>query len=169
MAFPSTTVLARSLVQPETQKVREPMKRRPSRKILESLCGQPGPEDGLDPREFFKPAKSRRNSRKDWQICRQVSETLNYVLSGECRDEVLQRLSVCDVKPQPDATRLLVTVCPVIRGDDVDPLLVMEHLQRSVGWMRSELARSISRRKVPDLTFCVVIDPDSLLQQGGSK
>lgn len=153
----------------EIQKVREPMKRKPSRKVLESLCGEPGPDDGLDPREFFKPAKSRRNSRKDFQLCRQVSETLNYVLSGECRDEILQRLCVCDVQPQPDATRLLVTVCPVINDVDFDPVLAIERLQHSIGWLRSEIARSISRRKVPELAFHVVVNANSAQQQGDSK
>lgn len=145
------------------------MKRKPSRKILESMCGLPGPEDGLDPRQFFKPARSRRNSRKDWQLCRQVLETLNYVLSGECRDDVLQCLCVCDVQPQPDATRLLVTVCPVVVDNEFDPSLATEHLQNSMGWLRSEIARSISRRKVPELKFCVVVEPNRSHQKRSSQ
>jgi ribosome-binding factor A len=145
------------------------MKRKPSRKILESLCGQPGLDDGVDPRDFFKPARSRRTGRKDWQLCRQVSETLNSILSGECRDDVLQGLYVCDVQPHPDATRLLVTVGPLVRGDTIDPGPVIEHLHRSNGWLRSEVARSISRRKVPELMFRVVPDIDTPDLKGGPR
>src|SRR5262249_41808063 len=86
------------------------MKRKSSRKTLESLCGQPSAEDGLDPRHYFKQGRSKRDSRKDWQLCRQIFETLNYVLSGDSHDEVLQGLLVSEVVPAPDATRVLVTV-----------------------------------------------------------
>ena len=92
--------------------------------------------------------------------------TQYYVLSGECRDEILQRLCVCDVQPQPAAPRLLVTVCPVINDDDFDPVLTVERQQTSIGWLRSEIARSISRRKVPELAFHVVVNADSVDQHG---
>jgi hypothetical protein len=40
------------------------------------------------------------------QLCHQVAETLNCVLSGECRDEVLQNLQVLGVEPAPNASQL---------------------------------------------------------------
>lgn len=123
------------------------------------MCGQPGPEDGLDPRDFFKPARSRRDSRKDWQLCRQVFETLNYVLSGDSHDDVLRSLLVAEVSPAPDATRLLVTIQPLDVGEGPDPVLILHRLQQAVGRLRAEVGRSISRRKVPELVFRVVVNP----------
>lgn len=122
------------------------------------MCGQPGPEDGLDPRDFFKPARSRRDSRKDWQLCRQVFETLNYVLSGDSHDDVLRGLLVAEVTPAPDATRLLVTVQPLDVGDTPDPMVILQRLQQAMGRLRAEVGRSISRRKVPELVFRVVLN-----------
>ena len=130
-----------------------------SQEQIESMCGQPGPDDGIDPRDFFKSSRQRRNSRKDWQLCRQVSDTLNYVLSGDCRDEIVQGLIVTEVAPAPDAHRLLVTVCPFAPGDDFSPVVALERLQRLIGRLRSEVARSISRRKVPELIFRVTLNP----------
>lgn len=132
------------------------MKRKSSRKILESMCGQPGPDDGLDPRAFFRPACDRRDSRKDWQVCRQVFETLNSVLSGETGDDVLRSLLVCEVVPAPDATRLLVSVQSLDRTEGSAPAVILERLQQATGRLRAEVARSISRRKVPELVFRVI-------------
>lgn len=141
------------------------MKRKPSRSSrkpdLSSLCGQPGSDDGIDPRDFFKPTRNRRNNRKDWQLCRQVLETLNYVLSGESHDEVLRSLIVTEITPAPDAHRLLVTVSPFAPDPSFNPTLALQRLQHTVGRLRSEVAASISRRKVPELVFRVVIHDSS--------
>ena len=138
------------------------MKRKPSGKsfpkYLQSMCGQPGPDDGIDPRDFFKADSRSRNKHKDWQLCRQVSETLSYVLSGECHDETLRDLIVVEVMPAPDARRLRVIVCPLVIDADFNPIFVLQRLQESMGRLRAEVARSISRRKVPELIFQVVAD-----------
>lgn len=129
------------------------MKRKPADQVLQSMCGQPGPEDGLDPRDYFKAARQRRDSRKDWQVCRQVFETLNYVLSGDGRDMVLCGLNVAEVVPAPDATRLLVVVEPLDQLDAIDPVLILQRLKQATGRLRAAVASSISRRKVPELIF----------------
>lgn len=142
------------------------MKRRPVRKAsvrknqkeLESLCGQPGPDDGIDPRDFFRPTRPRRIDRKDWQLCRQVLETLNFVLSGESGDDILRSLNVIRVVPAPDSHRLLVSVSPFAPDATFSPTETLTRLQQSIGRLRSEIARSISRRKVPELVFQLVLD-----------
>lgn len=145
------------------------MKRMPSRKDLESLCGQPGPDDGIDPRKFFKPKRNRRTSHKDWQLCRQVSETLNYILSGESHNEILRNLIVVDVVPAPDSHRLLVTVCPFAPNASFDPAEAMERLKQAVGRLRSEVARSITRRRVPEIVFNFIIQSPSDFQRKGGQ
>jgi len=145
------------------------MKRKPSRKILESLCDRPGSEDGLDPRHYFKPERQRRAGRKDWQLCRQIFDTLNYVLSGECHDDVLQGLLVIEVVPAPDATRVLVSVQSLDLTDELDPVLILQRLQAVAGRLRTEVARSISRRKVPEMAFRVVIANPQATQTGATE
>ena len=130
------------------------------------MCGQPGPDDGLDPREFFKPVRNRRDNRKDWQVCRQVFETLNYVLSGDSHDDVLRSLLVCEVVPAPDATRLLVTVQPLDVDGGTDLAVILQRLQQATGRLRAEVARSISRRKVPELVFRVIWNDRSATKGG---
>lgn len=133
------------------------------------MCGIPGPDDGIDPRELFKSGKRSKNDRRDRQLCRQVFETLSYVLSSVSHDEVLDDLVVHEVIPAPDATRLLVVVCPFVAGDRFDGAEALQHLYQALGGLRAEIARSISRRKVPDLVFRVIVDgvPRGF-EQGGS-
>lgn len=156
------------------QKVYCSMKRKPLRKAksedLSSLCGRLGPDDGINPRELFKTSRRSKNDRKDRQLCRQVFETLSYVLSSVGHDEQLQDLVVREVIPAPDATRLLVVVCPFAATDQVNPAEVLQQLYQASGRLRAEIARSISRRAVPDLMFRVDIDgsPQQREERGGT-
>jgi ribosome-binding factor A len=90
------------------------------------------------------------------QLCHQVAETLNFVLSGECDDDVLRNFYVVRVDPAGDPSCLLVTVGPLDAGDRTPVADVFQRLQRVSGKLRSEVASSISRRKVPQLLFRVV-------------
>src|SRR4051812_4307536 len=96
-------------------------KRKPSRRQMRAVCDEVGPDDGVDPRELARARmKQHRGAgstsgpkgpgRKAWQLGRQVAETLDAVLAGESRDELLRGLRVVSVTPAPDASRLLVTV-----------------------------------------------------------
>ena len=97
------------------------------------------------------------SNRKALQLCSQVADTLNYVLSGECDDELLQGLQVASVVPAPNASQLLVTVYPVVAtGSNFDAAEVRRRLLEAVGRLRSEVARSITRKKAPNLLFQVV-------------
>lgn len=94
--------------------------------------------------------------RKTLQLCHQVAETLNYVLSGECDDDVLRNFYVVHVDPTGDPSCLLVTIGPLDAGDTTPAADVLQRLQRVSGKLRSEVAASISRCKVPQLLFRVV-------------
>ncbi|HET6880238.1 MAG TPA: hypothetical protein VFI31_08790 [Pirellulales bacterium] len=99
----------------------------------------------------------RSTGRKTLQLCSQVADTLNYVLSGECDDELLRDLQVMSVVPAPDASQLLVTVYPVAVSDATfDAVEVRRRLMAAIGRLRSEVAAAITRKKVPKLLFHVV-------------
>ena len=133
------------------------------REILREHCADVGEDDGLNPQDDRKSGGSnRQQSRKCKQLCRQVAETLDWVLSGDSRDELLQSLRVAAVEPAPYSSRLLVTVVTDLSSEEVDRQLILDRLQEHTGRLRYEVAASINRRKVPTLVFQVVgrVTPD---------
>jgi ribosome-binding factor A len=138
-----------------TVSMKESMSRRKSsRRQLQALCGEVHPDDGVDPRDLFRSPTNRKvTNRKTLQLCSQVADTLNLVLSGECADDVLQSLHVVAVQPAPNASQLLVVVSPSSAALDLDPLAVLERLARANGRLRSEVAAAIVRKRAPQLVF----------------
>ena len=102
---------------------------------------------------FSKGTPNRRDSRKAKQLCRQVAETLDLVLSGDCRDELIQSLHVMSVEPAPNSSRLLVVVTSDLPAEQYDWQRIMDRLREQAGRLRSEVAASINRKKVPLLAF----------------
>jgi ribosome-binding factor A len=103
----------------------------------------------------------RRPDRKTLQLCEQVRHTLEYVLTGELDDDVLRMLYVARVEPAPDADRLLVTVVPLTKDAQSDPVQITTRLHAHAPTLRAAVASAISRRKVPDLMYRFVdSDPD---------
>ncbi|MGE3998933.1 MAG: hypothetical protein AB7I48_01855 [Planctomycetaceae bacterium] len=94
-----------------------------------------------------------------------MSQTLSYVLSGECHDDVLRSLYVENVVPAPDSSRLLVTLSVLDKDDTTPTAVILTKLAAVHGKLRSEVAHSISRRKAPELIFNVVRPVDIPLPQ----
>ena len=135
-------------------------RKKPSRRQLESLCADVHPDDGLDPKVFFRRFKKTRPMRdphpvhrKTLQLCSQVVDTLNLVLSGECGDEFLQSLQVVAVRPAPNAAQLLVLVTSSSYDPAPDPATISAHLAAANGRLRAEVATAIVRRRAPKLVF----------------
>jgi ribosome-binding factor A len=107
-------------------------------------------------RERFPSPRSPRVDRKTLQLCRQIADTLNYVLSGELNDDVLRNVYVDSVQPAPDASRLLVSVALIDPNDQTPADKILHRLGLWSPRIRSEVAQSIHRRKTPELSYCVV-------------
>lgn len=120
------------------------------------FCQQLGEGDGVDPRLAARRSSDSRHrdqNRKSQQLCQQVWHVLDALLTGEARDADLQGLSVVSVVPAPHVGRMLVTVQSwaedaLSRWSEID-----EKLRRATPWLRSELAASVSRRRIPELVF----------------
>jgi ribosome-binding factor A len=106
-------------------------------------CDEFLPGDGLDPR-YDKNHTGKVANRKAMQLCSQVRDSLN--LSEAMRD-----LYVESVIPAPDSTQLLVTV---ITENDVDS--TTRNLNNAIGFLRSEVASYINRKRVPNIKFNIV-------------
>jgi ribosome-binding factor A len=129
------------------------MKRKiPSHRAMRPLASDLGPEDGLDPRLERPDFSGRGPGRKVLQLCGQVARTLNEALA-ESADDVLRDLTVVSVIPAPSSVRVLVTVAITRSAQELTAEEALTHLHQAAGWLRTEVGSSISRRKVPELSF----------------
>jgi ribosome-binding factor A len=127
----------------------------PSRDVLSNYRAQIDADDGADPRDFLKKETHFRGAgRKAQQLCAQVAETLQQVL-GESADAIVQSLHVASVVPAPDASQLLVIVAPAV-GAQFSAAEAEEAIARAGGWLRSEVAAAITRKRAPQLVFRVL-------------
>jgi ribosome-binding factor A len=134
------------------------MKRKqPAQKRTPDLCSEPRPDDGIDPRDLVRESARKKGGRKSLQLCAQVAEALNYAFAAVCNDDVVRELVVVAVQPAPDESRLLVTVGPLLPGP-CNSAEVLAHLHQVLGKLRSEVAATIHRKKIPELTFCVAAE-----------
>ena len=104
--------------------------------------------DGLDPR-YDRGFTHKVANRKALQLCAQVRDSLNLVLAS-LSDDALRDLYVDSVIPAPDSTQLLAIVITVNDPDEVS-----QHIHKASGLLRSEVATSINRKRVPNLKFQV--------------
>jgi ribosome-binding factor A len=130
--------------------------KKPLRRHMFRSCEEIGAEDGADPRIFFRKPTRMKSDRKAMQLCGEVARTLSQVLAWESGDDHLRELVVVSVIPAPDSSRLLVTV-EAPRAVEQAIFKAQAHLQLSCGRLRAEIAASVRRRRVPELTFRVVV------------
>jgi ribosome-binding factor A len=116
------------------------------------LTAEVHPDDGADPRTFFRKTDGRGKPRHaDRRLCRQVLEALDAAMTGELGD-----LTIVAVDPAPDSGHLLVTVASRQGGGDLDSVSVLESLERASRRLRAEVASAITRKRVPALSYRVV-------------
>lgn len=124
-------------------------------KLLRENCGAINEDDAIDPRHyFFNKRKNRSKHRKVYQLCRQVFETLQLAINSIHRK--LINVSVVEVLPAPDASRLLVIVsidcvAAIESASEIEEIVAI--LNDNTPRMRTEIARAINRRKTPNLVF----------------
>lgn len=109
-------------------------------------CDEMLPGDGQDPRYDRDESSNKVVNRKALQLCSQVKDVLN-VSFGLFTWEIAY---VESVVPSPDSGNLRVNVFTT-----ADPNEVLVSLNQAVGFLRSEVSKSISRKRTPRLTFTV--------------
>jgi ribosome-binding factor A len=127
------------------------------RNDLLSSCHEISPDDGIDPKIYFRKNSERKFNRKALQLCSQVSKALGQALAWEMADDLLNCLMVESVVPAPDSSHLLVTVSLPALPNAENSETVLDRLHRSKGKLRAEVAVAIHRRRVPDLSFRVEV------------
>lgn len=88
------------------------------------------------------------------QLCKEAARSLEATLACDCRDPILNDVEIMSVTPG-GANQLSVAVA--YAGDDagVDPDEVLARIAGVAGFLRSEVARAVNRRRVPELRFIV--------------
>ncbi len=131
-----------------------PRERRRKRRRAEARVRLPAaelwPEDGVDPRIWIGKVEGetrRRRGRKARQLCRQIHEALALLLPADLG------LAVASVTPTSSAARVMVLLRP---EGGIDRAVASVRLEALAGWLRSEVAGSVQRRKAPELLFCVL-------------
>ena len=128
------------------------------RKDQSPPCDEMYADDGVDPRKFFERRdRERGDDHKTQMLCSQVAEAIRFLLAWECEDPVLQDLEVNEVEPAPNASRLRV----VVVATEGEQRRVRAALERIAGRARSAVAEAIHRKKVPEITFEVVLEDAS--------
>jgi ribosome-binding factor A len=93
-----------------------------------------------------------RPSAKSLQLCAQVHDALAYAL-GDSSDPVLIDLELDHVEPMDDGAHVLVVVQDPC-GHGLAAALAA--LDRARGFLRDAVARTVNRRRVPQLSFTVL-------------
>ena len=119
------------------------------------------PGDEADVSRFFGDGeKSRKRNWKVMQLCKQVERAATLALEGESVGDALLGAAVASVEPAPDAGRLRVVVvlAPARGMDDVEHARAV--LLGLTSRFRAEVARSIHRKRVPEIVFDARLGPE---------
>ncbi len=133
------------------------------------LCDELGPEDGVDPRILARKQDTKPKSHKGQQLCKEAKHTLSLVLAGELSDPTLQNLEVVDVTTNEDGQFLYVSVSHIDTGIAPDEHQILIKLQAIQGYLRSAIAQSVKRKRVPAFKFKLVRAPKEVNSYAYSK
>jgi ribosome-binding factor A len=86
-------------------------------------------------------------------LCAQVRRALDVALAAECRDAALIDLIVLEVWPDPTPRRLRVWVQGPAGMNAEDRERVLRRLAAAKGFLRSQVAEAIHRKRTPELAF----------------
>jgi ribosome-binding factor A len=120
-------------------------------------------DEELAERYFGSRESERRGEFKTAQLCKQVERAVAWALSTECEAALLSGAVVAEVSPAPDASRLRITVVLGPERTAAELGQAWTELSRATPAFRAEVARAISRKRVPDLAW------DVRLSDGGVR
>jgi len=126
------------------------------RNEAKSLCGELGPEDGIDPRILNRGESRKKGHYKTLQLCKEAGRVLSLVLAGDMEDPNLQALEIIEVSADGNGQFLRVTVAYAGEKSALYALKTNNSLNQIKGYLRSTISHSVQRKRVPDLKFSVI-------------
>ncbi len=95
----------------------------------------------------------RALDRKELALCHKVQHALESAIAAECKDEVLNELTVLSVEPEPTTRRLRVWLRRRAEMNANEREDVLTRLAAARGFLRAEVAAAIHRKRTPELVF----------------
>jgi ribosome-binding factor A len=111
--------------------------------------------DALCESDSASRSSDRQAQRKTQQFCRQVQRALNLALADSDGLDGMSGLFVEGVSPAPDCGRLLVHVLVSADRSVADAI---DALRRAAPRLRAEVAKAITRKRAPELSFAPAFD-----------
>ena len=131
-----------------------------------ALCGSIGEEDGLDRREAGKllgtrSRKKKADDHRQLRLCKQISNAISLLLADS--PLALEKdIRVTEVIPGRQVSNVVVRITSDEELDVESRKVAEAELREMEGWLRSEVAIVITRKRVPRLRFeFVSVDANS--------
>lgn len=90
------------------------------------------------------------------RLCKVIEHVAGSVLEESSADEALGHCEILGVVPGASRTRVVIEVGLRLSERAPDTIEVLQALERLSGRLRTEIARSVNRKRVPLLAFDVV-------------
>ena len=130
----------------------------------ESLAAQLREGDGIDPRLEHRTNSSFRHKDKPNHAAVRLAGQIARTIRGSLGDGPLADFDVLSVQPAKGNV-FLVTLVPMTPELVYDESQILDAANNRSGHLRSEIACSITRKKVPSLLFHVLPCPARSLDQ----
>jgi len=121
----------------------------------ENLVAELRDGDGVDPRLEHRKNKLSSRKQKANHSALRLAGQIAKCIRGNLGDGPLANLDVVSVEPAK-GNHFLVTLGPVLPGLYYDESKALESANERRGQLRAEIANSITRKQVPNLTFRVL-------------
>ncbi len=92
----------------------------------------------------------KRSSHRPEQVAETIRHVVAEALSHDVRDPRVSRVTIIEVQVTGDLGHARINV---VLGEGADEARAMEGLESATGFLRSRVARALSTRIVPELTF----------------
>ena len=125
-------------------------------KVARSLVAEIREGDGVNPKLEKEKTLKRSRAHKNQQLSKTVMQVLSLVFQGETVEPVFSDLLVDRVDLNSESQFFEVTLRPCQmdgNSETVTETEVLHALTRAKGYLRTEVAHAINRKRVPKLRF----------------
>ncbi|AJQ94098.1 ribosome-binding factor A [Gynuella sunshinyii] len=118
------------------------------------LCDEPGPEDGVDPRELAR-FRLTRKTKQNRPLEKVAQRTISLWIMAELADDVFRDIDVAAVQLTEDGQFLWVLIHHYSSAQ-AQTEVALQKLNALQGYLRAQVARAVNRKRVPVLKFEVL-------------
>ena len=108
-----------------------------------------------NPADPSKTSGGKKSVRKSAQLCAQIRRALEFIVPDALASSTFDAI-VMDVQPAPNSGHFLVLLAPTLPLNNIDQQELERELVHRSGVIRTAVAQSIRRRKVPTITFRIM-------------